>query len=267
MKAPAAAFEQASWEVKSGRTWAPAAREGHICAYSRSIGGIVVFGGLTPGAAHSADCSICRITAATGDETSIEWQSVPLRNPSGGAVKIPRRCYHGAELRDGADGSAQLVIFGGEGVLDDGTTQLLNDTWSIDLPSGRSRALIASAGAPPPPRKHHTCTRVASRVWVVGGCQLAADTNGGTIAEGSEGLFAADECVYWLDFDSSGEAAWGTSTAPPPAAAPAPAGAAPAPAPAPAAATASALGFGLLARHSHSAMTGGGNTDFATTLS
>ena len=117
MKAPAAAFEQASWEVKSGRTWAPAAREGHICAYSRSIGGIVVFGGLTPGAAHSADCSICRITAATGDETSIEWQPVPLRNPSGGGVKIPRRCYHGAELRDGADGKAQLIIFGGEGVL------------------------------------------------------------------------------------------------------------------------------------------------------
>ena len=40
-----------------------------------------------------------------------------LRNPSGGAVKIPRRCYHGAELLDGADGSARLVIFGGEGVL------------------------------------------------------------------------------------------------------------------------------------------------------
>lgn len=50
----------------------------------------------------------------------------------------------------------------------------LSDVWLLDIKTGAWQQ-VAAEGPAPPPRAHHTATRVGSRIYIFGGWVMAAD--------------------------------------------------------------------------------------------
>jgi hypothetical protein len=175
--------------------WAPGAREGHTCFYSRERHTALLFGGLRPGFGAQGDCVECSSTPQIqGALTSIAWQVLKVSN-------VPKRCYHGAALHEATQ---QIIIFGGEkandGGRDGGRSECINDTWLIRLRDEFAAPVIAEEGMPPTPRMHHSLSAVdlgngAFRVVVLGGVR-------------SGSIPRRDDCVHLLHMTADGIARW-----------------------------------------------------------
>jgi len=175
--------------------WAPGAREGHTCFYSRERHAALLFGGLRPGFGAQGDFVECSSTPQIqGALTSIAWQVLKVSN-------VPKRCYHGAALHEATQ---QIIIFGGEkandGGRDGGRSECINDTWLIRLRDEFAAPVIAEEGMPPTPRMHHSLSAVdlgngAFRVVVLGGVR-------------SGSIPRRDDCVHLLHMTADGIARW-----------------------------------------------------------
>ena len=130
-------YPKAAWEISSNPMWAPAAREGHSAVYSTSLNQLFLFGGYAAGQGHLSDCSVCKLELGKGAASQVKWSRMRL----GGGVS--KRSHHGCALLEHNPEHPQMIIFGGESVLN-GKTVELNDAWSISLRTGEGRALIAA---------------------------------------------------------------------------------------------------------------------------
>ena len=158
-------YPKAAWEISSNPMWAPAAREGHSAVYSPSLNQLILFGGYAAGQGHLSDCSVCKLEVGKGTASQVKWSRMRL----GGGIS--KRSHHGCALLEHPE-RPQMIIFGGESVLN-GKTVELNDAWSISIRTGEGRALIGNEGVPPTPRRCHSLTVASSddgRMLVIGGC-------------------------------------------------------------------------------------------------
>ena len=169
--------------------------------FSASLGAIVTFGGLAPGARHVQDFAICRFHEDAGENLVPEWK--PLQIMSGRGPQS--RCHHGAALLERSGQGAQLLIFGGETArYPDGRPIALNDTWTVDLTTGEAAPLIPDTGLPPCPRMRHTCVVVAMPAQ--GDTLLVI---GGRLQNGD--FVEADDSLHMLHLDAKGGSSWQNS--------------------------------------------------------
>ena len=201
--------------------WAPGAREGHTCLYSRERKVAVLFGGLRPGFGAALDMVECSLsTPSAGALTAVAWNVLKVSN-------VPKRCYHGAALHEA---SQQLVIFGGQAAnAKGGSPECMNDTWRILLRNSVASPVIGDEGVPPTPRCHHTLSAISLDGGSgSGGGRGGRGGRGGSVSYAGDGgaflvavlggvnkgtLAKKEDCVHLLHIDADGSARWTSGAA------------------------------------------------------